>query len=110
MPQTFEDVIELLVPELQKRGLFWDDYCVPGGTYRENAYEIAGQTEPPPGHPAEALLWRPPGSRTNKNITNGADDHVEKTMNGMNGHAEQPAKQAHQTTKTITDPIIMQLS
>ncbi|KAH6664853.1 luciferase-like domain-containing protein [Halenospora varia] len=29
-------VVELLVPELQRRGVYWEDYPVPGGTLREN--------------------------------------------------------------------------
>lgn len=60
MPQTFEDVIEMLVPELRRRGLFWEDYCAPGGTYRENLYEQPGQREPPEAHPAAKLIWHPP--------------------------------------------------
>lgn len=35
-PGSFEDVVDLLVPELQRRGLMWDDYDSPGGTFREN--------------------------------------------------------------------------
>jgi alkanesulfonate monooxygenase SsuD/methylene tetrahydromethanopterin reductase-like flavin-dependent oxidoreductase (luciferase family) len=35
-PSIFEDVVDLLVPELQRRGLMWDDYDFPGGTFREN--------------------------------------------------------------------------
>lgn len=35
-PGSFEDVVDLLVPELQKRGLMWDDYDFPSGTFREN--------------------------------------------------------------------------
>lgn len=30
-PGSFNDVIELLLPELKRRGLFWDDYEVDGG-------------------------------------------------------------------------------
>ncbi|KAH6718160.1 hypothetical protein BKA61DRAFT_670573 [Leptodontidium sp. MPI-SDFR-AT-0119] len=30
------EAIFLLLAELRKRGLFWDDYKVPSGTYREN--------------------------------------------------------------------------
>ncbi len=59
MPQTFEDVIELLIPELRKRGSFWDDYCVPQGSYRENLFETPGQHEPFPDHPAAQMIWRP---------------------------------------------------
>jgi alkanesulfonate monooxygenase SsuD/methylene tetrahydromethanopterin reductase-like flavin-dependent oxidoreductase (luciferase family) len=35
-PGSFEDIVDLLVPELRRRGLMWDDYDVPGGTFREN--------------------------------------------------------------------------
>ncbi|KAK5706642.1 hypothetical protein LTR97_001632 [Elasticomyces elasticus] len=35
-PGTFEDVVDLLVPELQKRGIMWQDYAKPEGTFREN--------------------------------------------------------------------------
>jgi hypothetical protein len=28
--------VDLLVPELQRRGIMWDDYAVPNGTFREN--------------------------------------------------------------------------
>lgn len=45
-PSTFEDIVELLVPELRRRGLFWDEYAVPGGTYRENFYRKEGQKQP----------------------------------------------------------------
>lgn len=41
-PGSFEDVVELLVPELMKRGLMWEDYDFPGGTFREN---LLGQKE-----------------------------------------------------------------
>lgn len=58
MPQTFEDTIELLLPELQRRGLFWQDYFSPGATYRENIYEVRGQSEPPADHPAGKMIWR----------------------------------------------------
>lgn len=61
MPGTFIDVIELLIPELQRRGIFWNDYAVPGGTYRENLTETKGQSEPRQDHPAAAMIWRAPG-------------------------------------------------
>ncbi|KAM7190218.1 putative xenobiotic compound monooxygenase [Naviculisporaceae sp. PSN 640] len=57
-PGTFVDVIELLIPELRKRGIFWDDYAVPGGTYRENLYGIEGQKGPLPEHVASKYRWR----------------------------------------------------
>lgn len=57
-PQTFQDIIELLLPELRKRGLFWDDYAVPGGTYRENFYTEAGQKYPKAEHVASKYHWK----------------------------------------------------
>lgn len=57
-PQSFKDIIELLLPELRKRGLFWDDYAVPGGTYRENFYRRAGQSGPLDEHVAASYRWK----------------------------------------------------
>lgn len=96
MPQTFEDVIELLLPELRKRGLFWDGYCVPDGTYRENLLESPGQAEPPSNHPAGKLIWRPQSK--DSSVANGVNG-----INGsLNGHQEQ--------RKDGVDPVSMQLS
>ena len=91
MPQTFADVIELLVPELRRRGIFWDDYAVPGGTYRENVYGRAGQAEPPPDHPAAAMIWRAPEPK-------------EEMSNGVNGIVN-----GHMEEELTLDPIAMQL-
>ncbi|KAI1634106.1 dibenzothiophene desulfurization enzyme A [Biscogniauxia mediterranea] len=57
-PQSFKDIIELLLPELRRRGLFWDDYAVPSGTYRENFYRKAGQAGPPDDHVAASFRWK----------------------------------------------------
>ncbi|KAL1988315.1 hypothetical protein VTN96DRAFT_9998 [Rasamsonia emersonii] len=57
-PGSFHDIIELLLPELRKRGLFWDDYAVKKGTYRENFYGKKGQTGPPEDHPAAKYRWK----------------------------------------------------
>lgn len=35
-PGSFEDVVDLLRPELVRRGLMWEDYDFPEGTFREN--------------------------------------------------------------------------
>jgi hypothetical protein len=93
MPQTFTDVIELLIPELRRRGIFWGGYAVPGATYRENVYEKAGQAEPPPDHPAAAMIWRAP--EINGAMSNG--------VNGFtNGHVDDGGLEE-------VDPIAMQL-
>jgi len=56
-PGTFKDVIDLLIPELRRRGLFHEDYAVPKGTYRENVYRKKGQSGPPADHPASKYRW-----------------------------------------------------
>jgi hypothetical protein len=91
MPQTFVDVVELLIPELRRRGIFWDGYCVPGGTYRENFYEMPGQAEPLPDHPAAAMIWRP-------------EKDEDKLVNGVNGMANGH----YEDQETAIDPISMQ--
>ncbi|KAH6611802.1 putative xenobiotic compound monooxygenase, DszA family [Boeremia exigua] len=57
-PGTFVDVAELLIPELRRRGLFWEDYAVPGGTYRENLTTTKGASHPAQDHPASKYQWR----------------------------------------------------
>ena len=51
-------MIELLLPELRKRGLFWDDYLVKGGAYRENITGHVGQKLPADDHPAARYHWK----------------------------------------------------
>ena len=57
IPETFDDIIEYLIPELQARGVFWTDYAVPGGTLRENMYGKAGQTRLPKEHYGAQYTW-----------------------------------------------------
>jgi hypothetical protein len=78
------DVVELLLPELRKRGLFWDDYTVKGGTYRENLYGKKGVSAPPEDHPASKYQWRAGVAK---------EDHVipsEPQSNGANGSVKRP--------------------
>jgi FMN-dependent oxidoreductase (nitrilotriacetate monooxygenase family) len=58
IPDTFDDVIRLLLPELQRRGLFWSDYAVKGGTMRENMYGKQGQSRLPESHHGAKYFWR----------------------------------------------------
>lgn len=58
MPGSFEEVISELLPVLRQRGLFWDGYAVPGGTYRENLRGEKGAARPPPDHPAAKFHWK----------------------------------------------------
>ncbi|KAI9802596.1 MAG: hypothetical protein M1833_001670 [Piccolia ochrophora] len=67
-PQSFKDIIEFLLPELRKRGLFWDDYVVPRGTYRENFYQKEGQKKPLDEHVASTYRWKAGVPRHEHNI------------------------------------------
>jgi FMN-dependent oxidoreductase (nitrilotriacetate monooxygenase family) len=56
-PDTFDDLIDLVIPKLRERGYAWDDYPVAGGTFRENLYGIKGQSYFPKEHPAYGYRW-----------------------------------------------------
>ncbi|KAK2809107.1 hypothetical protein FQN50_004161 [Emmonsiellopsis sp. PD_5] len=58
IPGTFDDIIEFLLPELRRRGIFWDDYAVKGGTLRENIYGQQGQTRLRETHPGAQYFWK----------------------------------------------------
>ena len=49
-PGSFEDICELLLPELRRRGMIVEDYAVPGGTFRENLMREPGQKTLRPDH------------------------------------------------------------
>ena len=59
-PSSWEDIVELLVPELQKRGLYWEDYPAPGGTLRENMGEKPGEPQLAADHPGFKFKWNVP--------------------------------------------------
>lgn len=49
--------MNLLVPELQKRGIYWSDYPVPGGTLRENMHSAPGVSLLKATHPGAKVRW-----------------------------------------------------
>lgn len=57
-PGTYTDIANLLLPELRRRGLFWDDYTVKGGSYRENFYGVKGEHGLPADHPGAKYRWK----------------------------------------------------
>jgi len=58
IPGTYDDIIEFLLPELQRRGLFWTEYAVKGGTIRENYAGKKGQTRLSDRHPGARYFWK----------------------------------------------------
>jgi hypothetical protein len=56
-PESYEDFVEFVVPELQRRGLMWQDYAVPGGTFRENLRREPGTKHAPSSHPSAAFRY-----------------------------------------------------
>jgi FMN-dependent oxidoreductase (nitrilotriacetate monooxygenase family) len=58
IPGTFDDIIEFVLPELTKRGLFHEDYEVPGGTVREAYTATAGRKTLSESHPGSKYFWR----------------------------------------------------
>jgi hypothetical protein len=86
-PGSWEDVVELLVPELQKRGIYWTDYAVPGGTFRENMQGKPGHPLLPDDHPGAKLRW---------------DKKKEDPLEGLRWHSRkvEPVKE-----KVSNDPL-----
>lgn len=56
-PETFENLVDLVIPKLQAKGLAQTEYTVENGTYRENLYFQKGQSFVPQSHPAYNLRW-----------------------------------------------------
>lgn len=70
-PGSFEDVVDLLRPELVKRGLMWEDYDVPGGSLRENLNGNIGRKRVPKDHYAEKFQWETYWKDGVEPVTNG---------------------------------------
>ena len=58
IPETFRDIIRLLIPELRRRGVFWHEYAVPGGTLRENYFGEAARNRLADTHPGAKYFWK----------------------------------------------------
>ena len=59
VPQSWEDIVTFLIPELRERGwLGADKYAVPGGTLRENLRGLRGNGKIDHTHPATNYKFR----------------------------------------------------
>jgi len=83
IPETFDDIIEYLIPELRRRGIFWDDYDVLGGTLRENYLGVEGQNRLSDSHPGAKYFWKAgevvPAYAREKANGNGVDEPANGT-------------------------------
>lgn len=59
VPQAWVDVVEFLVPVLEKRGWLGNvnEYSVPGGTLRENLYATPGDSRLRSSHPGSTFKF-----------------------------------------------------
>lgn len=56
-PGSYEDVVNMLILVFQERQLMWDDYTVPGGTFRENMRWTPGESLLPDTHSAAQFRY-----------------------------------------------------
>lgn len=61
---------------MQKRGIYWDDYPVVGGTLRENMQQKPGQPLAAADHPAAKLRWNAVKTAALTNETDDNDKHT----------------------------------
>jgi hypothetical protein len=106
-PETYEDVVEMLVPELQRRGVYWMDYPVPGGTFRENMYFGEASPRLPDDHPAGKIrLAREAKRQLNDGAGGPKEKAASKLTNGLkngltNGHQHHAAERVLFTAKPV---------
>lgn len=115
-PESYEDLVELLVPVLQERGLMWEDYTVPGGTYRENLLGTPGQSGVPDGHPAANFKYETLREkygdekgdifidrRAKGGEMNGVEATADGVKEGVNGIFEKKRKHADENGAVVSD-------
>lgn len=95
-PGSWEDVVDLLVPVLQERGLMWTEYAVPGGTFREN---LLGTKELRSDHYGSSFKW----GRENHPAAKAED----KTAQNV---GKEPARVCNPATGETTEKIVKGVS
>lgn len=81
-PSSWEDVVDLLVPVLQERGLMWTDYAVPGGTFRENLMGSKGLRD---DHYGSKFKWEREASSKNDQAPQNTVPVFTPEANGTSG-------------------------
>lgn len=94
-PGTFEDIVDHLVPELQRRGVHWLDYpeTSTGLTAREGLYGV-GQAKLRDDHYGSRFKWRAGQERAPElNPAGGVADPVKRVNGGSHEEANEAKKQ-----------------
>lgn len=94
-PGGFEDMIKWLFPELKRRGVFWADYTVPGGTTREQYLADGKGPRLREDHPGSKYKWRAGEKHPGVGTKNGFED------GGSPGEIDNPLR-AVKRQKTTT--------
>jgi hypothetical protein len=60
--QSYEDVVDMLIPKLQRRGVYRTEYPAPapGGTFRESLQCKPRKPGPGLDHPSAKFRWNAP--------------------------------------------------
>lgn len=99
-PESIEDLVELLIPELQKRGLYRTEYPVVGGTFRENMQGKPGQSLLGADHPGAKVRWNATGSTiVEGEVTNGTKRTRQTHENGAKGTKKVKVSSSNCVTK-----------
>jgi hypothetical protein len=101
-PGSFEDVVELLVPELQKRGLMQTEYAVLGGTLKENLLRQPGQAHLRDDHYGHGFAWENNHDENGKEIVKEKVVVPEKETTQVVGKTETEMVQQQLVTLTKT--------
>ncbi|KAK5124174.1 hypothetical protein LTR85_001877 [Meristemomyces frigidus] len=88
-PGSWTDVVELLVPELQKRGIYWNDYDVPGGTFREN---LLGTKHLRDDHYASNFKWPKEGPVQKEEASKQPEEVAAMPTQATEGSHAEPVK------------------
>lgn len=106
-PESIEDLVELLIPELQKRGLYRTEYPVVGGTFRENMQGKPGQSLLGADHPGAKVRWNATESPiVESEVTNGIKRTQQTHENRAKGTKKVKVNSGHGVEKNNAVRVI----
>lgn len=103
-PGSQEDIVDLLVPELVRRGRMWDDYDVQGGSLRENLYGVKGMAGLPDDHYGSKFKY--PSEFKGDSMEEYESQEVDKSENKQDEDVSASAKAAEATPGQKIVPVV----